>query len=72
MVLSLRPHPSRCSTEHLKLLTLHGQSIWEWNAAPDPVRTTGAPGSFTEGGGTVKGNEAVKGGRKGGDGGCIF
>lgn len=25
----------------------------------------GAPGSFTEGGGTAKGNEAVKGGRRG-------
>lgn len=30
----------------------------------------GAPGSFTEGGGTAKGNEAVKGGRRGCV--CIF
>ena len=57
--------PSCCYTEHLKRLAHHSQNSWEWDAAPDPVRTTGVPGSFTEGGGRVKGNEAgrTKGGR---------
>lgn len=54
---------SCCHAEHLKHFGLCSQNSWEWDAAPDPVRTTGAPGSFMEGGGIVKGNEA--GGRRG-------
>lgn len=46
-------------TEHPGHLThTPVRAVWEWDAAPDPVRTTGAPGSFMEGGGIVKGNDA--------------
>lgn len=51
----------------LSLSYIHDRISWEWDAAPDPVRTTGALGSFTEGGGTVKSNEASKGGWRGKD-----
>lgn len=42
---SLHEDASCCYTEHLKHLTSPGQKKWqgggEWDAAPDPVRTTG-------------------------------
>lgn len=47
-------------------------AVRDGEAAPDPVRTTGASGNLTEGGGgTVKGNEAGRTKKKRG-GGCIF
>lgn len=66
---SLHEDASCCYTEHLKHLTRPGQKKWQGGGNGMQLQTQlgplGAPGSFTEGGGTAKGNEAVKGGRRG-------
>lgn len=65
---SLHEDASCCYTEHLKHLTHPGQKKWRGGDGiqlQTQLGPLGAPASFTEGGGTAKGNEAVKGGRRG-------
>lgn len=74
---SLHEDASCCYTEHLKHLIRPGQKRWRGGGNGMQLQTQlgplGAPGSFTEGGGTAKGNEAVKGGWREGEGGaCVY